>query len=132
MWRRAIALLAALHLAPAWAADRHPLDIPLREYLLVLAFSVLGGFVSWYTRLKSGHARAFSILTAVGETCTSVLAGLVTFFACTYFDTPQLLTVSCVALAGHMGARAIAAFELAMQRRFGHVVGETGPGDLKP
>jgi hypothetical protein len=125
-----VSILLALHMVPSMAADRHPLDIPLREYLLVLLFSILGGFVSWYTRMKRGHSRALSLLTAVGEVCTSSLAGLLTFFGCTLLDTPQLLTVSLVAVAGHLGARAIAAFELAAERRFGRLLPETKPGEL--
>ncbi len=132
MHRRLVALLLALHLLPAHAADKHPLDIPLREYAMVLGLSVLGGFVSWYTRMKRGHARAWSLVTAIGETCTSVLAGLITFFCCTLLNTPQLLTVALVAVAGHLGARAIAAFETAAERKLGRLVGDTTPGDLKP
>lgn len=128
MKRHFIALLALLHVAPALAADRHPLDIPLKEYLVVLAISALGGFVSWYTRIKAGSARGFSLLTALGETCTSVLAGLVAFYVCTYFDMPQLLTISAVAVSGHMGARAIASFEQYLERRMGQVTANLPQG----
>lgn len=117
--KRLVLFAVAVFPSLARAADKHPLDIPLREYALVLLFSVLGGFVSWYTRLKRGHARAWSVITAIGETCTSVLSGLLTFFVCTLFDTPQLLTVSMVAVAGHMGARAISLFETAVEKRLG-------------
>lgn len=125
------ALLTTVCPAATFAADRNPLDISLREYLAVLVVSLLGGFVSWYTNLKRGGARAAGLVTFIGESFTSVLSGLLTFWLATLADAPKLLLISLVALAGHMGARAIAVLEAVAERRMRGLV-ETKPGDLTP
>lgn len=124
--------LAAAALLGAWVAhaaraapNDHPLEIPLREYLLVLVVSVAGGFVAWYGRVRRGEVGGWSLLNAIGETATSALAGLLTFWIARYLATPELLTVALVAIAGHMGGRAITLLEAWAQRRVGvHSVGQ--------
>jgi hypothetical protein len=116
-WLAGVVLALEVHAASA--ADAHPLDIPLRDYLLVLAVSVGGGLVSWYGRVRRGEASAWSLVNAIGETCTSAMAGLLVFWIARYMDTPELLTIALVGIAGHMGGRAISTLEDWAQHRIG-------------
>lgn len=118
-------VVLALQVHAARAADLHPLDIPLRDYLLVLIVSVCGGFVSWFGRVRRGEVSGWSLLNAIGETATSAMAGLLVFWLAKYLNTPELLTIALVGIAGHMGGRAIALLEEWGQRR----IGATNPGD---
>lgn len=124
----AIASLAAVFAVRAHAAPTdHPLEIPLREYLMVLAVSVGGGFVSWFGRVRRGEVAGWSLLNAIGETSTSAMAGLLVFWIARYMDTPELLTVALVGIAGHMGGRAISMLEDWGQRRIGMQPGKEQP-----
>lgn len=116
-WLAGVMLAVQMH-APR-AADMHPLDIPLRDYAWVLVASVCGGFVNWFARVKRGEIAGWSLLNAIGETATSVMAGLLVFYLAKYSGTPELVTIVLVALAGHMGGRAIALLEEWGQRRLG-------------
>lgn len=119
MKKRIFALLIALHLAPALAADKDPLDYSLKQYGMVLALALLGGMVSFYAKVRAGHVSAFNVMHLVGELATSAFAGLLCFWMAEQAGLPQLVTACLVGVAGHMGARAIAVFEQWAQRRWG-------------
>jgi peptidoglycan/LPS O-acetylase OafA/YrhL len=116
------ALLLAVVLSWPWlarAADKDPLDYPIRQYGLMLGVALLGGLVSWWAKVRKGEAKAWHISGLVGELCTSAFAGLLAFWLCEWAATPPLLTASLVGIAGHMGTRAISAFEEFAQKRYG-------------
>lgn len=123
-WLRRIA--AALFSAAAMsskAAEVHPLDVPVREYGLVLAVSLLGGLVSFYAKVRSGAVQAFSLFVLIGELATSAFAGLLAFWVCSGFDVGAFWTATIAGIAGHMGSKAIALAETwgqaAVQRKMG-------------
>jgi len=113
-----------LHLlAPlaAWAQPvvRDPMSYPLKQYAFLLGTALLGGLVSWYAKVRSGAVSAWSLTQLVGELATSAFAGLLAFWVCEYMQLSPLLTAAIVGICGHMGTRAIAAFEEMAQRRLG-------------
>lgn len=116
--KRLVTLLAALHIGANASPSSDPLELPLKQYGLVLAVALLGGVVSFYTKVRAGHVAAWNVFHLIGEMATSAFAGLLAFWLCAYMDIPQLLTVAVVGISGHMGARAIALFENWAQRRF--------------
>jgi LydA holin phage, holin superfamily III len=124
MKRRLVALLAMLHLLPAHAADRDPLSVPLREYIMWLGISVAAGFVSWLRRVRSGDAKPHDLLYLVGELACSVMAGMVTWALCEYINAPKMLTVAMVAINGHLGTRAIMLLERFGERQMAKQLGE--------
>lgn len=101
----------------ALAADRSPLDYPLSQYGLMLGTALLGGLVSWYSRVRKGELPAWNLMQLIGELATSAFAGLIAFWMCEAFDWPPLITASMVGIAGHMGTRAIVAAEAWARRR---------------
>jgi LydA family holin superfamily III len=108
-------------LAPvaAWAQTKDPLSYPLKQYGFMLATALLGGLVSWYAKLRKGEVSAWSVNHLVGELATSAFAGLLCFWICESAGFNPLITASLVGIAGHMGTRAITAFEGFAQRKWG-------------
>jgi hypothetical protein len=111
-----ITIMLVLHLlAPmaAWAQDKtkNPLDYSLKQYAMFLGAAVLGGFVSWYSKVRSGVLPATSINHLVGELCTSAFAGLLCFWICEWSGFPQLLTAALTGVMGHMGTRGVTMLE---------------------
>lgn len=103
----------------AWAqeAAKSPLSYSIREYGMVLMTALLGGLVSWYTRVRKGELKGFSLFVLVGELSTSALAGLLAFWLCEYAALQPLLTAAIVGIAGHAGARALTQLENWAERK---------------
>jgi len=134
MRARLIAFVTALAMTlPASAsADRDPLEYSLREYGLVLALALLGGVVSFYAKVRAGQVMAWNLMQLVGELATSAFAGLLTFWLAESAGAPKLVTICLVGIAGHMGARAISAFEAWAYARWGGDLGQPSPGQQPP
>lgn len=99
------------------AAPKDPFTFPLRIYGLMLATAILGGFVSWYGKVRRKEIAPGSVFHLIGEITTSAFVGLVTFWLCEYLNLPQLITAPIVGVAGHMGAKAITMAERILQKR---------------
>ena len=116
------ALIIALHLAgPAFAqADSHrsPLSYSLREYGLILAIAMLGGFVRWYNAVRRGESAAYDLRTLVGELFTSAFLGILTFWACEAFNVQPLVTAAMAGMAGHAGVSRLLWAERVLKRLF--------------
>lgn len=110
-------LLAPLA-ASAQSALKDPLNYPLKQYGFMLATAVLGGLVSWYAKLRKGEVSAWGVNHLVGELATSAFAGLICFWGCEAMGLQPIWTAPLVGVAGHMGTRAITAFEEFAQRRW--------------
>ena len=125
----AFLLAAGLHVgAASQPMDKDPLDYSLRQYGIVLVFALLGGLVSWVSKVRAGKVRGFQMLHLVGELATSALAGLLMFYFCEWIGLPKLLTICLVGVFGHMGTRGIALFEQWAERRFGSLTADDGKG----
>jgi hypothetical protein len=121
--RLLVALYACLCLlGPAMAETpvKDPLNYPLRQYGFVLLTALLGGLVSWYAKVRKGEVAAWNLSQLIGELCTSAFAGLLAFWICEWMSTPAILTPALVGISGHMGTRAIQAFEDMARRRYGN------------
>jgi heme A synthase len=116
-----IIVMVLVVLAPlaVWAQDkvRDPLSVPLKTYAAVLGAALLGGFVSWYGKVKRGEIPGYSVFHLVGELATAALAGLMCFWICLWLNAPDSITAAATGVCGHMGARAITLFEEFMIRR---------------
>ena len=116
------ALIIALHMAgPAFAqADlpRSPLSYSLREYGLILAIAMLGGFVRWYNAVRRGESAAYDLRTLVGELFTSAFLGILTFWACEAVGVQPLVTAALAGMAGHAGVSGLLWAERVLKRFF--------------
>lgn len=98
--------------------NQDPTEYPLKQYGFMLAIALLGGLVSWITKVRKGEASAYNVMQLVGELATSAFAGLLAFWLCAYMNTPGPLMACLVGVAGHMGTRAISVFERWAEQRW--------------
>lgn len=99
--------------------SQSPFETPIREYGFMLGVALLGGLVSWVTKVRRGETSAYNVMQLVGELATSAFAGLLAFWLCQWANTPAPLMAALVGIAGHMGTRAISTFEDWAARRWG-------------
>jgi hypothetical protein len=115
-----IAMLApSLAWAQALVVTKDPLSYPLKQYAFMLGTALLGGLVSWYAKVRKGDIMPWSVSHLIGELSTSAFAGLIAFWVCEGLGFAPLVTASLVGIAGHMGTRAIQAFEDFAKARWG-------------
>jgi hypothetical protein len=121
------ALIFALCIAgPVWAqgeAPRSPLSYSLREYGLILAIAMLGGFVRWYNAVRRGQSMAYDLRILVGELFTSAFLGILTFWACEAIGVQPLVTAALAGMAGHAGVSGLLWAERVLKRFFEHKYG---------
>ena len=86
--------------------------------LWMAAIAILGGFVSFLQKVKAGKARAFNIMELAGEMLVSGFVGVVTYWLCQAYNVNPYLTAAGVAIAGHMGTRAIFIAEQWAEKKF--------------
>lgn len=106
-------LLNTAHAAANDIAERtrDPFAYPIISYLWVLTWAMAGGFVNFYQKVQRGAARWLNISELIGEITTSAVVGVITFWLCEYAEVHKLLEAAMIAVAGHMGTRAIFVFE---------------------
>lgn len=104
--------------AQASTGLKDPLNYPLRQYAFLLGLAVLGGFVSWYSRVRKGEIAAWNVQHLIGELATSAFAGLIAFWLCEWANLAPVLTAAIVGVSGHMGTKAINMVEEALKKRF--------------
>jgi sugar phosphate permease len=121
MSRTILTLILCLHLlmpAAAWAqsALKTPLSYSLREYGLILGIALLGGVVSWYSKVRKGELLMWNISALIGELAVSAFAGLLAFWLCEWMNFHPLLTPAIVGMSGHAGAKGLSWMESVGQR----------------
>ena len=84
----------------------------------ILGLSILGGFVSFWQKLKNGHARAWNFTELVGEIATSGLAGIITANLCDSIGAAPSLKYALVGILAHMGSRALFKLEAVANAKF--------------
>jgi hypothetical protein len=127
--RFAAAFLVAMVVTLAQAvepAPRDELDLNLHTLAFIVGMSLLGGLVSWIAKVKAGVVPGWSLMHLIGELCTSAFAGFLCFLLCDAIGVSLKVTIGLVGVAGHMGTRAINAFEAFAEKKWGVLAGPTG------
>ncbi|QBQ74665.1 holin [Burkholderia phage BcepSauron] len=86
--------------------DKDPFGYGLSTYAWVFGLAIFGGAVKY---LNNGQD--FRFVTLVRDLITAGFAGLMTFWACEWFNIDGPIAAILIATAGLMGTRAIALFE---------------------
>lgn len=110
--------MAAPTLAQEVIPPRSPLSYSLREYGLILAIAMLGGFVRWYNAVRRGESAAYDLRILVGELFTSAFMGILTFWACEAIGVQPLVTAALAGMAGHAGVSGLLWAERVLKRFF--------------
>lgn len=97
--------------------DKDPANWSIFTWVLALAMPLGGGLISWYAKVKSGHAKIFNVAEMVGEVFTSGFVGLVVFMALSSLDQPTGLCAAGAGVSGHMATRLLFAVERAVERK---------------
>lgn len=101
--------------------EKDPTTYSLITYAWVTVLSMLGGFVSFAAKVRSGRARPFNFIELVGELITSAFAGVITFYLCEAAGIGQIASAPLIGIAGHMGTQAIFLMESWAERKFGEL-----------
>lgn len=117
---------------PAIAVIKDPLNYPLGQYGFILAVSLLGGLVGWWSKVRKGELHIGSVAALVGELTTSALAGLLTFWVCEYLELSPLLTGPLAGMAGYAGGRGLDWAEAAAKKRAERMLGIEQGDERKP
>ena len=128
-------IFALCIIAPVWAQDqtsRNPLSYSLREYGLILAIAMLGGFVRWYNAVRRGQSAAYDLRILVGELFTSAFLGILTFWACEAMGVQPLITAALAGMAGHAGVSGLLWAERVLKRFFERKYGVSPHTDRAP
>jgi len=83
--------------------------------LWVIALSVVAGVVSFVRKVREGASRRFNFAELLGECMTSALVGLITFWLCEWAGANKYLEAALIAVAAHMGTRALFRFERVLE-----------------
>lgn len=98
--------------------EKDPFSYTLVTYFWVLGISVFGGISAYIRKIRQGIISRFSLHELIGEMVISAFVGIVTFYLCEYAHIYGALSAALIAIASHMGSRAILIFETAADRAF--------------
>lgn len=129
--RFAVAFFFAAVVTLAQAVEpvsRDDLDLSLHTLVFIIGLSLAGGLVSWIGKVQRGVIPGWSLMHLIGELCTSAFAGFLCFLLCSAFGVPLKLSIPLVGVAGHMGTRAINAFEAFAAKKWGSISGDAAAG----
>lgn len=99
-------------------------------YLSTLFLSCFGGLASYVQRIRVKHQK-FNLKELSYDLVISSFAGLMTYFFCSSSGVEGAKAAMLIAVSGHMGTRAIAAFEIIRDRIFG-ITPERNQNDKQP
>ena len=103
------------------------LDFSWFTYAWVALLSFWGGVANYVSKVKTGTSR-FNLMEIFGEIIVSGFAGVMTFYICAAFHTPEVLSAVAVGISGHMGARIITQFEVWVSKKMGLPTRDQEPG----
>jgi hypothetical protein len=105
------ALTACWSFAALAAQNTLPADlrsIPVEAIAIAVVLAVIGGAAHTAAKLADATTVLKSVrLEVLKDVLSSVVAGLITFFVCSYLGWASVLQAACITLAGYGGSRVL-------------------------
>lgn len=76
-----------------------------------------GALLSFHQKVQAKKVRWINVTELIGEIIVSGVVGIVTFWICKGYGVNEWLTAAGVAIAGHMGSRAIFLAEQFLEKK---------------
>ena len=85
--------------------EKSPETWSLATWLIVMGMSLLGGFTSYYRRVKAGMPAAISFIEILGEAALCVMMGFCGFLFADWWFNDQRISIASSGLAAHFAVR---------------------------
>lgn len=83
-----------------------PLNYPWVTWLWVIGFSIWGGMLAYFSRVRDGQ-EAFFLFALFVDLIGAAFAGVVVFLIAQEYSISPLMTAAAVGTAGHLGPRSV-------------------------
>lgn len=103
--------------------EKDPMTYELLTYVWVTVVSLWGGAASFIRRVRKMDQPRYSAVEFIGEIVISIGVGLITFFLCEWANMDRMLSAAFIAVASHMGSRALLVGEQVLERWVKHRLG---------
>ncbi|SFN24031.1 phage holin family protein [Nitrosomonas communis] len=101
--------------------ENDPTNWSAATWGLAVGMSLLGGFVSWYSRIKAGHPLVFNFVEFLGESVTSAFVGLMSFMILDSFGYPWGICAAAAGISGNMAPKLLSMVKQAIEDRFSYI-----------
>lgn len=90
--------------------------------LVIIAVSILAGFVNWYSGYKGDGFKKFNFIELIGETAICLFTVTVTFLLIVSCGYPLIFAVALSGFAGHMSTRFLFLIEKKMYEKVEYIL----------
>lgn len=98
--------------------EKDPTNWTAATWILASGMAFGGGFINWYSKVRSGHTRVFNIAELIGEMLISGVVGLGSYMAGDGLGLPPSLCAVAAGIGGHMGTRLVFLAEELARKKF--------------
>ena len=98
--------------------EKDPTNWTAATWMLALCMAFGGGFINWYSKVRSGHTRVFNVAELIGEMIISGVVGLGSYMAGDGLGLSPSLCAVAAGIGGHMGTRLVFLAEELARKKF--------------
>ena len=98
--------------------EKDPTNWTAATWILASGMAFGGGFINWYSKVRSGHTRVFNVAELFGEMLISGVVGLGSYMAGDGLGLPPSLCAVAAGIGGHMGTRLVFLAEELARKKF--------------
>ncbi|MFM6967313.1 MAG: phage holin family protein [Microbacteriaceae bacterium] len=98
--------------------EKDPTNWTAATWILASGMAFGGGFINWYSKVRSGHTRVFNVAELFGEMLISGVVGLGSYMAGDGLSLPPSLCAVAAGIGGHMGTRLVFLAEELARKKF--------------
>jgi hypothetical protein len=103
----------------AWAAGVTPISWDgFLQLMPVVVVALLGGLVSFISKVRSGDTRIWNFSEFFGDMFTSSIAGIFFYWICRGLELNEWFTAAIIGMAGHAGSRGIFMLEKTVEAKW--------------